>query len=166
MAPWRWGRTANPGKDIEKCIECGLCYSICPEISELDEETKRQAAWSAPMGRILGTTVSRARDPEVRAKATDGGVVTALLLHLFDLGRIDGAVVTRQVGPFQRQPWLATNREEILEAAASTSIPPMVQACSPRPTPPFPRPSWSWRTWPGSASAGWPSWGPPARSTL
>ncbi len=104
-------------KDIEKCIECGLCYSICPEISELDEETKRQAAWSAPMGRILGTAVSRARDPEVRARATDGGVVTALLLHLFDLGRIDGAVVTRQVGPFQRQPWLATNREEILEAA-------------------------------------------------
>src|SRR5665647_3852607 len=75
-------------KDIEKCIECGLCYSICPEISELDEEAKRQVAWSAPMGRILGTAVSRARDPEVRAKATDGGVVTALLLHLFDLGRI------------------------------------------------------------------------------
>ena len=104
-------------KDIEKCIECGLCYSICPEISELDEETKRQVAWSAPMGRILGTTVSRARHPEVRARATDGGVVTALLLHLFDLGRIDGAIVSRPVGPFQRQPWLATSREEILEAA-------------------------------------------------
>src|SRR5512139_1970143 len=28
-------------KDIEKCIECGLCYSICPEIHELEEETKR-----------------------------------------------------------------------------------------------------------------------------
>lgn len=104
-------------KEIEKCIECGLCYSICPEISELDEETRRQVAWSAPMGRILETTIARAASPEVRTVATDGGVVTALLLHLFDLGRIDGAIVTRQVGPFQRQPWLATSREEIIEAA-------------------------------------------------
>ena len=104
-------------KDIEKCIECGLCYSICPEIGELDEETKRQVAWSAPIGRILETTVARAANPKVRAVATDGGVVTSLLLHLFDLGRIDGAIVTRQVGPFQRQPWLATSREEILDAA-------------------------------------------------
>jgi coenzyme F420 hydrogenase subunit beta len=104
-------------KDIEKCIECGLCYSICPEIGELDEETKRRVAWSAPMGRILETTVTRATDPQVRAVATDGGVVTALLIHLFDLGRIDGAIVTRQTGPFQRQPWLATSKEEIIEAA-------------------------------------------------
>ncbi len=69
------------------------------------------------MGRILETTVARATDPAVRQVATDGGVVTALLLHLFDLGRIDGAIVTRQTGPFQRQPWLATTREEIIEAA-------------------------------------------------
>lgn len=69
------------------------------------------------MGRILGTSVSRAISPEVRTRATDGGVVTALLLHLFDLGRIDGAIVSRQVGPFQRRPWLAESREEILDAA-------------------------------------------------
>ena len=104
-------------KDIEKCIECGLCYSICPEIGELDEETKRRVAWSAPMGRILETTIARATDPEVQAVATDGGVVTGLLLHLFDLGRIDGAIVSRPVGLFQRQPWLALTREEIIEAA-------------------------------------------------
>ncbi len=104
-------------RDIEKCIECGLCYSICPEIHELDEETKRMVSWSAPMGRILGTSVARASDPEVLARGTDGGVVTALLLHLFDLGRIDGAIVSRPVGEFRRSPWLAINREEILEAA-------------------------------------------------
>ncbi len=104
-------------KDIEKCIECGLCYAICPEIDELDEETRRRVAWSAPMGRILETTTARAIAPEVQAVATDGGVVTAMLLHLFELGRIDGAIVTRQVGPLQRQPWLARSREEIIAAA-------------------------------------------------
>jgi coenzyme F420 hydrogenase subunit beta len=104
-------------RDMEKCIECGLCYSICPEIGELDEEARRRVAWSAPMGRILTTSIARAIDPEVRDLATDGGVVTALLLHLFDLGRIDGAIVSRPVGPFQRQPSLALSREEILDAA-------------------------------------------------
>ncbi len=103
--------------DMEKCIECGLCYSICPEIGDLDEETKRQAAWSQPIGRVIETSVMRATDPQVRQRGTDGGVVTALLLHLFDRHRIDGAIVTKAVGKFQRRPFLATTREEILEAA-------------------------------------------------
>ncbi|MDJ0784916.1 MAG: Coenzyme F420 hydrogenase/dehydrogenase, beta subunit C-terminal domain [Desulfosarcinaceae bacterium] len=103
--------------EIEKCIECGLCYSICPEIDELKAETRRQVAWSAPMGRVIETTLARALDPAVRANGTDGGAVTALLLHLFDTGRIDGAIVTQPTGPFQRRPCLATDRETIRNAA-------------------------------------------------
>jgi coenzyme F420 hydrogenase subunit beta len=103
--------------EIEKCIECGLCYSICPEIDELEEITKRRAAWSAPMGRVIETTIARALDPAIRAAATDGGVVTALLVHLFETGRIEGAIVTRPTGPFQRSPCLATSVDEIREAA-------------------------------------------------
>ncbi len=103
--------------DIEKCIECGLCHAICPEVEELEEETRRMASWSAPIGRVIETTVLRATDPTVRKVATDGGVVTALLLHLLSRGRIDGAIVTRQVGPFQRRPFLATTHEEIKDAA-------------------------------------------------
>ena len=103
--------------EIEKCIECGLCYSICPQINELDEQTKRQAAWSEPMGRVIEATVVRACDKEIRKRATDGGAVTALLLHLFGRNRIDGAIVTRPVGRFQRRPFLATTPEEIMASA-------------------------------------------------
>jgi coenzyme F420 hydrogenase subunit beta len=104
-------------RDRDKCIDCGLCYMICPEIHDLDEEQKRLVSWSAPMGRILDASIARAKDPAVRERATDGGVVTALLLHLFDMGFINGAIVTRQVRPFQREPWLALARDEILDAA-------------------------------------------------
>jgi coenzyme F420 hydrogenase subunit beta len=69
------------------------------------------------MGRIIETSVLSASDGGIRQKATDGGAVTALLLHLFHEGRIDGAIVAKQVGPFQRRPFLATSEEEILAAA-------------------------------------------------
>ncbi len=103
--------------EIEKCIECGLCHAICPENNEFEEATKNLVGWNAPIGRVFEVTVARARNPSVRDVATDGGVVTALLLHLFDTGRIDGAIVTRQTGQFQREPWLALNREDIMDAA-------------------------------------------------
>ncbi|MEW5733503.1 MAG: Coenzyme F420 hydrogenase/dehydrogenase, beta subunit C-terminal domain [Thermodesulfobacteriota bacterium] len=103
--------------DMEKCIECGICYMICPEIGELEEETKGRLSWKLPMGRVLETAVARSRDAAVLKRATDGGVVTTLLLSLFDSGRIDGAIVTRKKGLFLREPHLATTRREILEAA-------------------------------------------------
>ncbi|QLA16896.1 Coenzyme F420 hydrogenase/dehydrogenase, beta subunit C-terminal domain [Desulfolutivibrio sulfoxidireducens] len=106
-------------KDPEKCIECGICYMICPVNHELDNETRNLVNWHEPMGNVIGTTVARAMDPEVRAAGTDGGVVTAILLRLFDQGHIDGAIVCRQTGPFQRRPALARTREDILAAAGS-----------------------------------------------
>jgi coenzyme F420 hydrogenase subunit beta len=103
--------------DEAKCIECGLCHTICPEIDELNEETKKRLAWTPPIGRVIETGIARAKDPSIRKRATDGGVVTALLQHLFRSGRIDGAIVTKQAGQFQRMPFLAVSEEDVLRAA-------------------------------------------------
>lgn len=104
-------------QDRDKCIECGICYAICPEITEHEEETRKHVSWSAPMGRIIGSTVARSLDPGVRAHATDGGVVTGLLLGLLDKGHIDGAIVAKKSLPFKREPWLALTRPDLLAAA-------------------------------------------------
>lgn len=104
-------------QDRDKCIECGICYAICPEINEYEEETRKHVSWTAPMGRIIGTTVARSTDPVVRAHATDGGVVTGLLLGLLDKGHIDGAIVAKKAGPFKREPWLALTRDDLMAAA-------------------------------------------------
>ena len=107
-------------RDPRKCIECGLCYIICPAVGALEDEIKTKVQWEPPMGRVAEVTVARARDPKIRERATDGGAVTAILTHLMELGEIDGAVVARQFGPFKRQPWLATTREEIIASAGSS----------------------------------------------
>jgi coenzyme F420 hydrogenase subunit beta len=104
-------------QDRDKCIECGICYAICPEIREHEEDTKRHVSWNPPLGRVVGATVARSLDPEVRAQATDGGVVTSLLLWLLDKGRIDGAIVAKKTGLFKREPWLALTRDDLMAAA-------------------------------------------------
>jgi len=103
--------------DRDKCIECGICYMICPEIGELDQEARKSISWQPPSGRVLGVSAARATDRQILSSATDGGVVTAILAHLYDEGRIDGAIVTRQAGLFLREPFLARSRGEIIEAA-------------------------------------------------
>ena len=103
--------------DKNKCIEGGLCYAICPEIEDLNEETRQSVAWTAPIGRVADISIARAIDPTIRHSATDGGVVTALLVHLFRKGQIDAAVVAKQVAPYQRRSFLAATEEEIRNAA-------------------------------------------------
>jgi coenzyme F420 hydrogenase subunit beta len=103
--------------DKNKCIEGGLCYEICPSIDKLEKETKINVDWTAPMGRVSEIKIARAKDPTIRQSATDGGVVTALLVHLFQKGEIDGAVVAKPVGTFQRESFLAVSEGDIRSAA-------------------------------------------------
>ena len=67
---------------------------------------------------MIETTVARSKNRRLSKIAMNGGVAKTLLLHLFDMGRIDGAIVTKIVEPFICRPWLAVTRKEIIEAGA------------------------------------------------
>ena len=105
-------------RKIENCLDCGLCYMICPETQELDQAIKEKTDWKAPFGRQIGLSISRAMDEKIRNNGTDGGVITAILLHLFDTGRINGAIVSKATEA-GRVPFLATTRQELLDSAGS-----------------------------------------------
>jgi coenzyme F420 hydrogenase subunit beta len=104
-------------KSDGECHEGGLCYAICPETHEMDDDVKKLTNWKSPMGNVLDSCVARATNLDILKKGTDGGVVTSLLLHMFEKGIIDGAIVTKKTGLFERVPWLASTREEIIESA-------------------------------------------------
>jgi len=105
--------------DEEKCLKCGLCYSICTQVDELDQELQDKFGWVPPMGRYERVVSARTTNHEIRNICTDGGVVTSLLMYMLDYNLIDGAVVSRFVGPFKRVPVIATDRVDVLNSAGS-----------------------------------------------
>lgn len=103
----------------QECLKCGICYLVCPQIRALDGELKRKHQWSKPVGQCRELDSAKTTDAQVAAVATDGGVVTSLLLYALDQGLIEGAVVSHRIGPFSRLPAVATSARELIEAAGS-----------------------------------------------
>lgn len=105
--------------DEEKCLKCGICYMICPNIHDLDGELKKKTKWEPPIGPIKDLVSAQTTNPTVGERCTDGGVVTSLLLYLLDNHMIDAALVSKSDGPFHRGPMLATSGEEVISASGS-----------------------------------------------
>jgi len=105
--------------DESKCLHCGICYLICPQIKALDQELREKTGWRAPIGPCRKLVSARAHSRKIRRVATDGGAVTALLIHALRKHLIQAAIVSRRVGPFSREPMVATTPEDLVEAAGS-----------------------------------------------
>jgi len=105
--------------DKDKCLECGLCYMVCPQTHPMKDEVDEESSWKPPIGNFSDVFSARSSHTEVRDRATDGGVVTSLLIHMLDEGMIDGAVVSVSADPLLRKAIVATSREELLQAAGS-----------------------------------------------
>jgi len=105
--------------DEEKCLRCGLCYLICPVTKELEDELREKFDWRPPIGTYQTITSARATDPSILEAATDGGVVTALLTYMLERGIVEGAIVSKKISAFGRQPAIATTTEELIAAAGS-----------------------------------------------
>ncbi len=103
----------------ENCLHCGICYLVCPQTHVLNEELNRKYKYKPPIGNWKKVVSSQAIFKEIKAEATDGGIVTAILLYLLDHDLINGAIVSKKNGPFSRVPFFATSKEELLEAAGS-----------------------------------------------
>jgi coenzyme F420 hydrogenase subunit beta len=103
----------------ENCIKCGICYLICPQIKALDGEVREKFGWQRPIGIYRAITSARTTEPKVSEVCTDGGVVTSVLRYALKKRLIQGALVSKKMGPFTRQPFLATSPDELIEAAGT-----------------------------------------------
>ena len=103
----------------ESCLKCGICYLICPQIKALDAEVRQKFDWQAPIGAYRNICSARTTESEVSEVCTDGGVVTSLLRYALKKHLIQGALVSKRIGVFSRQPFLATDVNELIEAAGT-----------------------------------------------
>ncbi len=110
----------------EACVFCVLCVEVCPVLRPVEDDEVNKSRFRAPAiddgyGFYSYGCYARATDPELVARAQDGGMTSALLIHGLETGRLGGAVLgdvlpdNRQVGRHR----LAMNRQDVLECAAS-----------------------------------------------
>ncbi|MHA1378947.1 MAG: Coenzyme F420 hydrogenase/dehydrogenase, beta subunit C-terminal domain [Candidatus Helarchaeota archaeon] len=104
----------------DKCLECGICYLICPQVPVFKDELKKKFEFEYPLGHYKRITVAKTTDEVISEIATDGGVVTSILLNLLEKGIIDGAILSKKTGPFSREPIIATTKQDIIDSAGST----------------------------------------------
>ncbi|MHA1297876.1 MAG: Coenzyme F420 hydrogenase/dehydrogenase, beta subunit C-terminal domain [Candidatus Helarchaeota archaeon] len=104
----------------DKCLECGICYLLCPQVPVFKDELKKKFEFEYPLGHYKRISIAKTTDEVLSEIATDGGVVTSILLNLLEKGLIDGAILSKKTGPFSREPIIATTKQDIIDSAGST----------------------------------------------
>lgn len=109
--------------------------AVCPGIGlehprQFEPGTRYDVLWG-PSRRLAA---GHATDAELRFKASSGGVLSALLLHLLDSGAVDFVVQTRadRDDPLLSEAVFSRSRQDILEAAGSRYAPASPVAALPR----------------------------------
>jgi len=110
-------------------IECNFCLKVCPGLEVNFSKLTRQVFEKKfdvtnPMGEFKKILVGHSTNKTVRENASSGGLITQLLVYLFENNKTDGAIVTiadpNNLG--KAKPMLATSKSEILEATQSKYV--------------------------------------------
>lgn len=125
--------TASAGGVIpdfsDDCDLPELAWTACPGKGVDYPQTYQNHFGKLPtdwrVGHIDQLWTGHASDPQIRRMGASGGVISAVIIHLLESGRIDGAVLAKQGVPTPEQAswFIARTREEVLSCAQSVYVP-------------------------------------------
>jgi coenzyme F420 hydrogenase subunit beta len=80
------------------CVQCVLCAEVCPVLRPQDKDLASVVDYREPRsddgyGPYSYAVYARATSPDIRDRAQDGGVVSALLVHALETRAINGAIL-------------------------------------------------------------------------
>ncbi len=99
-----------PKVDESKCINCGLCIKTCPT-SSLNDKEKIEF--------LLNVYKGKSKDRDVIINSSSGGIVSSILIYLFDKKEIDAAIVAYFDEELNIYGDIITSREEVLNHSGS-----------------------------------------------
>ncbi|MFW9878595.1 MAG: Coenzyme F420 hydrogenase/dehydrogenase, beta subunit C-terminal domain [Candidatus Thorarchaeota archaeon] len=105
----------------ESCLECGICYAICPQTHFLDDDLNKIYNFtdlsSMPIGYFRNIYICQTNDDEFLKCGIDGGVVNSLLNFLLEKKIIHGAIVAKTKAAFSRETSIAKSREDLIDSS-------------------------------------------------
>lgn len=112
-----------PEVNYEKCNKCGICERVCPGIRPKVNTVNNSVTKSkrSYLGDYLKCYTGYSSDDDIRLKRTSGGLITALLIYLFENNIIDGAIVVAGIKSIPVMPHyrIIRKKEEVLESSKS-----------------------------------------------
>ena len=107
----------------DQCLECGICYHICPQTHVLDDELNRTYQFKdfslMPIGNFINIYSCQATDQEFLKYGTDGGVVNSIINYMIEKKLIDGSIVSRTDAPFSREAAFADSINDLIKASGA-----------------------------------------------
>ncbi|MFX0027618.1 MAG: Coenzyme F420 hydrogenase/dehydrogenase, beta subunit C-terminal domain [Candidatus Hermodarchaeota archaeon] len=107
----------------DKCLECGICYYLCPQTHILDDELNKTYKFtdfeSMPLGHFEDIFSCQSNDPDFLKYGTDGGVVNSIINYMIEKKLIDGAIVAKIQGPFSREAMFAGNKMDLIKGSGT-----------------------------------------------
>lgn len=100
---------------------------VCPGIGLTHEASARaaRAAYHPVWGPVASLWAGHAADPDIRRRASSGGVLSALLIHLLDSRQVDFVLHVRAASddPLRNDAVISSTRDEVAQGAGSRYAP-------------------------------------------
>lgn len=105
--------------NVDNCKECALCYYICPQTDPLMNLLNEKYHVKDEIGYIQEVVSAKTTDEKIKEMGQDGGLVTTLLMYLFDQNKIDAAIVSEFDENFQPIPKIIHTKEDLLKSSGT-----------------------------------------------
>ena len=117
-----------PALAEKACLHCSICLGVCPSVEHnynKPSNNTAEAFCSRLLGSCTGVYIGNATNSDIRRKASSGGVVTALIIHLLQQKIVDGAIIVTMddKNPLNGKATIATSEKDVLNGSGSKYTP-------------------------------------------